>query len=356
MWSIEADWLRAAALTPMREHDVLFRADAVEQIVPMLHDVPPERDTMPDSSRPRDLNTPDLDSRVRSDLVDSFDEELEMEIDDDRLNKLIAEFADRPELPSMDRSVYFKELFRLQGELVKLQDWVVDQKLKVVVIFEGRDAAGKGGVIKRITQRLNPRICRIAALPAPSERERTQWYFQRYIAHLPAAGEIVLFDRSWYNRAGVERVMGFCTDAECEEFLRTVPDFERMLVGAGIVLVKYWFSITDEEQNFRFLMRIHDPLKQWKLSPMDLESRRRWEDYTKAKEVMLQRTHIPEAPWWVVEAVDKKRARLNCIHHLLGRIPYGGVNHSPVVLPSRAHHDDYHRIPVPKEMYVPEVY
>jgi polyphosphate kinase len=306
---------------------------------------------MPDSSRFRDLE-----SRVRSDLIDSFDEELEMEIDDDRLDKLIAEITDRPPPPSMERSVYFRELFRLQGELVKLQDWVVNQNLKLVVIFEGRDAAGKGGTIKRITQRLNPRVCRVAALPAPSERERTQWYFQRYVAHLPAAGEIVLFDRSWYNRAGVERVMGFCTDAECEEFLRTVPEFERMLVGSGIVLIKYWFSITDEEQNFRFLMRIHDPLKQWKLSPMDLESRRRWEDYTKAKEVMLQRTHIPEAPWWVVEAVDKKRARLNCIHHLLSRIPYGEVTHPPVILPGRAHHPDYHRIPVPDEMYVPEVY
>jgi hypothetical protein len=200
----------------MQEHDVLFRDDAVERTMSVFDDVPSESNTMPDSSRTRDL-----DSRVRGDLVDCFDEELEMEIDDDRLNKLIAEFADRPELPSMDRSVYFKDLFSLQGELVKLQDWVVDQKLKVVVIFEGRDAAGKGGTIKRITQRLNPRICRIVALPAPSEREHTQWYFQRYVAHLPAAGEIVLFDRSWYNRAGVERVMGFCTDAECEEFLRT---------------------------------------------------------------------------------------------------------------------------------------
>jgi polyphosphate kinase len=306
---------------------------------------------MPDNSRARDL-----DSRIRSDLVDSFDEELEMEIDDDRLDKLISEFAHHPQAESMDRTVYFNELFRLQGELVKMQDTIVDQKLKLVVIFEGRDAAGKGGAIKRITQRLNPRVCRVAALPAPSERERTQWYFQRYVAHLPAGGEIVLFDRSWYNRAGVERVMGFCTDAECEEFLRTVPEFERMLVGSGIVLIKYWFSITDEEQHFRFLMRIHDRLKQWKLSPMDLESRQRWEDYTKAKEVMLQRTHIPEAPWWVVEANDKKRARLNCIDHLLSQIPYGEVKHPPVTLPSRAHHPDYHRIPVPKEMYVPDVY
>ena len=293
---------------------------------------------------------------MRSELVDSFDEELEMELDDDRLEKVIAEVVHRTQPQTMDRSIYFKELFRLQGELVKLQDWVVDQKLKVVVIFEGRDAAGKGGVIKRITQRLNPRVCRVAALPAPSERERTQWYFQRYVSHLPAGGEIVLFDRSWYNRAGVERVMGFCTDAELEEFLRTAPEFEKMLVGSGIVLVKYWFSITDEEQHFRFLMRIHDPLKQWKLSPMDLESRRRWEAYTKAKEVMLQRTHIPEAPWWVVEAVDKKRARLNCIRHLLDQIPCKEVKHSPIVLPARTHNPDYHRTPVPAEMHVPEVY
>ena len=200
----------------------------------------------------------------------------------------------------MDRRLYFRELFRLQGELVKLQDWVVHKKLKVVVLFEGRDAAGKGGVIKRITQRLNPRVCRVAALPAPNERERTQWYFQRYVAHLPAGGEMVLFDRSWYNRAGVERVMGFCTDDEYEEFFRTVPEFETMLVRSGIILIKYWFSITDDEQHLRFKMRIHDPLKQWKLSPMDLESRRRWEQYTKAKETMLERTHIPESRWWVV--------------------------------------------------------
>jgi polyphosphate kinase len=224
------------------------------------------------------------------------------------------------------------------------------------VLFEGRDSAGKGGVIKRITQRLNPRVCRIAALPAPSERERTQWYFQRYVSHLPAGGEIVLFDRSWYNRAGVERVMGFCNDAEYEEFFRSVPDFERMLVRSGIVLIKYWFSITDAEQHRRFMARIHDPLKQWKLSPMDLESRRRWELYTKAKEVMLERTHIPEAPWWVVEAVDKKKARLNLIHHLLQQIPYQGVEHAPITLPEREHHADYLRHPVPESMKVPTTY
>jgi polyphosphate kinase 2 len=196
----------------------------------------------------------------------------------------------------------------------------------------------------------------VAALPAPSERERSQWYFQRYAAHLPAAGEIVLFDRSWYNRAGVERVMGFCTEEEYEEFFRSVPEFERMLVRSGIILIKYWFSITDEEQLFRFNMRIHDPLKQWKLSPMDVESRGRWEDYTRAKEIMLERTHIAESPWWVVDAVDKKRARLNCISHLLTQIPYGEITHPEVELPERIHHQDYHRKPIPPEMYVPEVF
>jgi polyphosphate kinase 2 len=297
-----------------------------------------------------------LEERVRREMVDSFDEELEMEIDDDRLQQLLADASEHPERETLDRHVYFKELFRLQGELVKLQDWVAQKKCKMVILFEGRDAAGKGGVIKRITQRLNPRICRVAALPAPNDRERTQWYFQRYVAHLPAGGEIVLFDRSWYNRAGVERVMGFCTEADVEEFFRSVPEFERMLVRAGIVLIKYWFSITDDEQQFRFLMRIHDPLKQWKLSPMDVESRRRWEQYTKAKEGMLEHTHIPEAPWWIVEAVDKKRARLNCISHLLSQIPYKDINHPPVVLPPRAHNPEYHREPIPKEMYVPALF
>jgi polyphosphate kinase len=211
-------------------------------------------------------------------------------------------------------------------------------------------------VIKRVTQRLNPRVCRIAALPAPNERERTQWYFQRYVTHLPAGGEIVLFDRSWYNRAGVERVMGFCTEEQVDEFFRTVPEFERMLVRSGIILIKYWFSITDEEQQFRFLMRIHDPLKQWKLSPMDVQSRARWEQYTKAKEEMLHRTHIPEAPWWVVEAVDKKRARLNCIAHLLTQVPYGNVHHDTVVLPDRRHDPAYRREKIPDSMYVPSLF
>src|SRR6202035_1825569 len=294
--------------------------------------------------------------RIHAEMLDSFEEELELEIDDDRLDALTSELTGHPVEESVDRKVYFKELFRLQGELVKLQSWVQHHKLKVVVIFEGRDSAGKGGVIKRITQRLNPRVCRVAALPAPSERERTQWYFQRYVPHLPAGGEIVLFDRSWYNRAGVERVMGFCTDEQYEDFFQSVPDFERLLVRSGIVLVKYWFSITDDEQHMRFLMRINDPLKQWKLSPMDLESRSRWEAYTQAKEIMLQRTHIPEAPWWVIEAVDKKRARLNCIAHLLTRVPYQEVAHLKPVLPARVHNPDYHRHPVPHEMYVPDHY
>jgi polyphosphate kinase len=294
-------------------------------------------------------------ARIAAEVADSFDEELEMELDDERLAQLLD--ANRTALPdALPRDVYFKELFRLQTELVKLQDWVVHNKLKVVVLFEGRDAAGKGGVIKRITQRLNPRVCRVAALPAPNERERTQWYFQRYVSHLPAGGEIVLFDRSWYNRAGVERVMEFCSDADVEEFFHSVPEFERMLVRSGIILLKYWFSISDEEQHLRFEMRIHDPMKQWKFSPMDLESRRRWELYTKAKEAMLERTHIPEAPWWVVEVDDKKRARLNCIHHLLSQVRYEQVPHPAIVLPEREHHPDYHRNPVPKQMYVTPVY
>ena len=295
---------------------------------------------------------PALVEMIRREILDSYDEELEQDLEENRLDKLDAA-AGHTEL---DRRFYFRELLRLQHELVRLQDWVQHNKLRVVVIFEGRDSAGKGGVIKRITQRLNPRVCRVAALPAPNERERTQWYFQRYAAHLPAAGEIVLFDRSWYNRAGVERVMGFCTEADVEEFFRSVPEFERMLVRSGIVLLKYWFSITDEEQALRFTMRITDPLKQWKLSPMDVESRRRWEDYTRAKEDMLARTHIPEAPWWVVEAVDKKRARLNCISHLLEQIPYGEVEHPPVHLPARVRHADYIRAPIPADMHVPDRY
>src|ERR1700690_2634292 len=226
----------------------------------------------------------ELRKRVNAEIQDNFDEDIELELEDDELANLLSESEDLQLHNSLPRRLYFEELLRLQRELVKLQDWVVRQKLKVVVLFEGRDAAGKGGVIKRVTQRLNPRSCKVVALSAPTERERTQWYFQRYAQHLPAGGEMVLFDRSWYNRAGVERVMGFCTDEDCEEFFRTVPEFEKMLVRSGIVLIKYWFSITDDEQHLRFEMRIKDPLKQWKLSPMDMESRRRWEQYTKAKE------------------------------------------------------------------------
>lgn len=299
--------------------------------------------------------------RIRHDLIDSYDEELEMELEDRTVAQLTGEESlNRTEQEKAQererRHQYFRELFRLQGELVKLQDWVVASGHKVVILFEGRDAAGKGGVIKRITQRLNPRVCRVAALPAPNDRERTQWYFQRYVAHLPAAGEMVLFDRSWYNRAGVERVMGFCTDAQYEEFFRTVPEFEKMLGRSGIQIIKYWFSISDDEQNLRFLGRIHDPLKQWKLSPMDLESRRRWEEYTRAKEIMLERTHIAEAPWWVVQADDKKRARLNCIHHLLQQMSYQETEHPPVVLPERIRHEDYVRQPVSQDIVVPEIY
>src|ERR1043165_360972 len=268
--------------------------------------------------------------RIRRDLQDGYDEELELEIEDRHVDEALRALDEGDgDSAHGERIAYFRQLFRLERELVKLQDWVQHTRQKVVILFEGRDAAGKGGAIKRITQRLNPRVCRVVALPAPNDRERTQWYFQRYVPHLPAAGEIVLFDRSWYNRAGVERVMGFCSEADCEEFFRSVPEFERMLVRSGITLIKYWFSISDEEQHLRFTMWIQDPLKQWKLSPMDVESRSRWEQYTKAKEAMLEHTHIAEAPWHVVEAVDKKRARLNCIAHLLEQIPYQEVTHDP---------------------------
>ena len=306
------------------------------------------------SDQPANLSWRD---RMRLEIEDSFDEELELEIDETRLDALAAQMDEHEDgVTRLDRRTYFSELFRLQHELIRLQDWVQHKGLKLVVIFEGRDAAGKGGVIKRITQRLNPRVCRVAALPAPNERERTQWYFQRYAAHLPAAGEIVLFDRSWYNRPGVERVMGFCTEDDVEEFFRSVPEFERMLVRSGIILLKYWFSVTDSEQQLRFQMRIEDPMKQWKLSPMDVESRRRWEAYTMAKEAMLEHTHIPEAPWHVVRADDKRRARLNCIAHLLDQLPYEDVPKQPVVLPARVRNADYIRHPVPEDLYVPDRY
>src|SRR4051812_22514201 len=294
--------------------------------------------------------------RIKSEILDSFDEELEMQLEEDRVDELVAGELSSPGMPDIERHAYFRELFQLQHELVRLQDWIQYKKLKVVILFEGRDSAGKGGAIKRVIQRLNPRVARVVALPAPTEREKNQWYFQRYVPHLPTVGEMVLFDRSWYNRAGVERVMGFASAAEVEEFFRSVPEFERMLVRSGIILIKYWFSITDSEQEFRFKMRIQDPLKQWKLSPMDMESRVHWEDYTKAKEEMLARTHTPEAPWWVVQAVDKKRARLNMIDHVLRQVPYGDVPKQDVTLPPRIHHPDYVRHPVPPELYVPKKY
>jgi polyphosphate kinase len=295
-------------------------------------------------------------SWLELELEDDFDEELEAEIDDSRIPPALRGLRARRGKSTLDRGLYFRELLRLQAELVRWQEWAGHTGQKVVVLFEGRDSAGKGGVIKRITQRVNPRSCRVVALPAPSDREKTQWYFQRYVPHLPAAGEIVLFDRSWYNRAGVERVMGFASEQQVEDFFRDVPEFERMLARSGIKLVKYWFSITDEEQQLRFLMRIHDPIKQWKLSPMDLQSRVRWEQYTKAKEDMFERTNIAEAPWHIVEGNDKKRARLNCIAHLLSLFPYEDVPDEPINLPDRVFDPNYERRTLPPELYVPERY
>ncbi len=254
------------------------------------------------------------------------------------------------------KKAYEAELARLQIELVKLQEWIRREGLKVVVLFEGRDAAGKGGVIKRITQSLNPRVCRVVALGAPTERERAQWYFQRYAGHLPAAGEMTLFDRSWYNRAGVERVMDFCSEAEYREFLRSCPTFERMLVRSGITLIKYWFSVSDEEQERRFQARLRDPTKRWKLSPMDVESRNRWVAYSRAKDEMFAHTDIPQAPWFVVDADDKRRARLNCISHLLGLIPYRDLTPAPAPLPPRPPAQALERPPMSEQNFVPEKY
>jgi polyphosphate kinase 2 len=259
-------------------------------------------------------------------------------------------------VPSISGKRYLEELSKLQVELAKLQEWVHAQGLRVVVLFEGRDAAGKGGAIKTITLALNPRVARVVALPAPTERERTSWYFQRYVAHLPAAGEIVLFDRSWYNRAGVERVMGFATTAEVEEFYRSCPEFERMLVRSGILVVKYWFSVSDAEQERRFQARIKDPTKRWKLSPMDLQSRTRWIEYSKAKDEMFRHTDIRQAPWYVVNADDKKRARLNVINHLLSLIPYEDLTPDPIVLPPREPDRGYVRPPMDEQTFIPEVY
>jgi polyphosphate kinase 2 len=288
-------------------------------------------------------------------LDDILDENLELELELGESQEL-RDADTEARGPCLKRRDYFHHLIKLQSELIKLQTWVAQTGAKLVVLFEGRDSAGKGGAIKRITQRLNPRVCRVVALPAPTDREKTQWYFQRYVGHLPARGEIVLFDRSWYNRAGVERVMKFATEEQVEQFFRDVPEFERMLVRSGIVLVKYWFSITDHEQQMRFLMRIKDPMKQWKLSPMDLQSRVRWEDYTAAKEEMLARTNIPEAPWFIVEGNDKKRARLNCMAHLLQQLPYVEVPQEQIKLPERVFHTEYERKTIPSELYVPRIY
>jgi polyphosphate kinase 2 len=293
---------------------------------------------------------------LEAELQDTLDEDYEIELEDALLSLEIKKIYQEKHQDTLPRREYFINLLKLQAELIKMHDWVQAAQAKVLVIFEGRDSAGKGGVIKRITQRLNPRVCRVVALPKPTEREQTQWYFQRYVPHLPSGGEIVLFDRSWYNRAGVERVMGFATEQQVEDFFRDVIEFERMLVRSGIILVKYWFSIADDEQQMRFLMRIHDPLKQWKLSPMDLQSRVRWEDYTAAKEEMFDRTNIPEAPWWVVPANDKKRARLNCIQHLLNLVPYKEVPHETIQLPQRVFNSDYERHTLPEELYIPQVF
>lgn len=257
---------------------------------------------------------------------------------------------------SIDDKTYEKELAMLQVELVKLQEWIRQKQLKVVVLFEGRDAAGKGGVITRITESLNPRVCRVVALGTPTEREKTQWYFQRYVTQLPAGGEMVLFDRSWYNRAGVEHVMGFCTQEEYEEFLRTCPEFERMLIRSGIILIKYWFSVSDEEQEARFQSRIDDPTKRWKLTPMDLASREKWIEYSKAKDEMFKFTDTKQSPWYVVPANDKKKARLNCISHLLSMIPYEELKHEKIILPPRKDGGGYVRSPFADQTFVPQKY
>lgn len=304
-----------------------------------------------------DNNTEDL-SRdwLQAELDETLDDMFEMEFNEPMLSEEIRKIYKRQHPDMLDNRTYYTNLLRLQSELIKLQYWVEQTNAKVLIICEGRDAAGKGGVIKRITQRLNPRVARVVALQKPSDREMTQWYFQRYVPHLPAGGEIVLFDRSWYNRAGVERVMGFASENQVEQFLQDVPEFERMLVRSGIIVLKYWFSITDEEQQLRFLTRIHDPMKQWKLSPMDLQSRVRWEDYTKAKEEMFERTSIPEAPWYIVEGNDKKRERLNCIEHILSKIPYEDISTEKVALPERVFSPDYERRTLLDDLYVPQIY
>ena len=301
-------------------------------------------------------DSPTSESWLSAEMEETLDDLFENEFSEPMLSDELRKVYKEKQPSDLGRRTYYENLLRLQIELIKLQDWVETTGSKVLIICEGRDSAGKGGVIKRIVQRLNPRVARVVALPKPSEREQTQWYFQRYVPHLPAGGEIVLFDRSWYNRAGVERVMEFATDDQVEQFFRDVPEFERMLVRSGIIVLKYWFSISDEEQQLRFLTRIHDPMKQWKLSPMDLESRVRWEQYTKAKEEMFARTNIDEAPWYIVEGNDKRRERLNCIEHVLSKIPYHEVPSDKVTLPERVFNPDYERRFLPDDLYVPKVY
>ncbi|MDA0345328.1 MAG: polyphosphate kinase 2 [Proteobacteria bacterium] len=302
------------------------------------------------------MNNKQENDKISALIEDLLDEVLDLDADDLAIpDALLSEYESR-RIKTLDNKNYYKNLLNLQAQLIKLQDWVVTTGAKILVICEGRDSAGKGGVIKRITQRMDPRVARVVALPKPTERELSQWYFQRYVPHLPAKGEMVLFDRSWYNRAGVERVMGFASENEVEQFFQDVTEFERMLVRSGIILLKYWFSITDEEQQFRFKMRIHDPMKQWKLSDMDLQSRIRWEQYTKAKEEMFDRTSTEIAPWYIVEGNDKRRERLNCMAHILSKVPYDEVPHKIIELPERVFNPDYERRTLPDSLYIPKIF
>lgn len=287
---------------------------------------------------------------------DLIDEILELDFEDMVVSKKLRQAYQNKHSSDLSSKDYYHHLLDLQSEMIKVQDWVKETGAKILIICEGRDSAGKGSVIKRISQRMDPRVARVVALPKPTDREMSQWYFQRYVPHLPAGGEIVFFDRSWYNRAGVERVMEFASHDEIEQFFQDVPEFEKMLVRSGIILLKYWFSISDEEQQMRFLMRIHDPMKQWKLSEMDLQARVRWEQYTKAKEEMFERTSIAEAPWYIVEGNDKRRERLNCMAHILSKIPFKEIKQEKVSLPNRVFNPDYERQTLPNALYVPKMF
>ena len=287
---------------------------------------------------------------------DLIDEILELDFEDMVVSKKLRQAYQNKHSSDLNSKDYYHHLLDLQSEMIKVQDWVKETGAKILIICEGRDSAGKGSVIKRISQRMDPRVARVVALPKPTDREMSQWYFQRYVPHLPAGGEIVFFDRSWYNRAGVERVMEFASHDEIEQFFQDVPEFEKMLVRSGIILLKYWFSISDEEQQMRFLMRIHDPMKQWKLSEMDLQARVRWEQYTKAKEEMFERTSSAEAPWYIVEGNDKRRERLNCMAHILSKIPFKEIKQEKVSLPNRVFNPDYERQTLPNELYVPKIF